>query len=126
MVRAGAWGLQWQPGSALACRLPTCHGPNFTHPLCFLNQHLLLADNYEATCAFTDFANWLIPGRVMLGRYPFVEPSRCRSRDVGEEQLRQLLSAGITAFVSLQVGRAVLGCDGSTLRQQWHRALRQR
>ena len=39
----------------------------------------------------------------MLGRYPFVEPSRCRSRDVGEEQLRQLLAAGITVFVSLQV-----------------------
>lgn len=64
------------------------------------------AENYEETCAFTDFANWLIPGRLMLGRYPFVEPSRCRSRDVGEEQLRQLLAAGITVFVSLQVGTA--------------------
>lgn len=65
---------------------------------------MLPAEDYEANCAFTDFANWLIPGRVMLGRYPFVEPSRCRSRDVGEEQLRQLLNAGITVFVSLQVG----------------------
>lgn len=62
------------------------------------------ADGYESACAFTDFANWLIPGRVMLGRYPFVEPSRCRSREVGEEQLRQLIAAGVTTFISLQVG----------------------
>lgn len=61
------------------------------------------SDGYESACAFTDFANWLIPGRVMLGRYPFVEPSRCRSRDVGEEQLRQLIAAGVTTFISLQV-----------------------
>lgn len=61
------------------------------------------AAGYEAACAFADFANWLIPGRVMLGRYPFVEPSRCRSRDVGEEQLRRLLVAGVTTFVCLQV-----------------------
>lgn len=40
----------------------------------------------------------------MLGRYPFVEPSRCRSREVGEEQLRQLIAAGVTTFISLQVG----------------------
>lgn len=38
----------------------------------------------------------------MLGRYPFVEPSRCRSREVGEEQLRQLIAAGVTTFISLQ------------------------
>lgn len=39
----------------------------------------------------------------MLGRYPFVEPSKCRSRDLGEDQLRQLVATGITAFVCLQV-----------------------
>lgn len=61
-----------------------------------------LDESYESACAFTDFGNWLIPGRLMLGRYPFVEPSRCRSRDVGEEQLRQLVKAGVTTFVCLQ------------------------
>lgn len=40
----------------------------------------------------------------MLGRYPHVEPSRCATRDQGEVQLRQILEAGITTFVSLQVG----------------------
>ena len=45
----------------------------------------------------------------MLGRYPFVEPSRCRSRDVGEEQLRRLLKAGVTTFVCLQVGGLARG-----------------
>jgi hypothetical protein len=39
----------------------------------------------------------------MLGRYPYVEPSRCRSYDVGEAQLTALLEAGITTFVCLQV-----------------------
>ena len=36
----------------------------------------------EAECdtahAFSSFANWIIPGKVLLGRYPYVEPSRCR------------------------------------------------
>jgi alanine transaminase len=45
----------------------------------------------------------------MLGRYPFIEPSRCRSRTVGEQQLEQILSAGITTFVSLQVGARCAG-----------------
>ncbi|KAL4423893.1 hypothetical protein ABPG75_001194 [Micractinium tetrahymenae] len=84
--------------SAIAEAAATALAPQAT----VLPQLPPLDDGYESACAFTDFANWLIPGRVMLGRYPFVEPSRCRSRDVGEEQLRQLLAAGITTFVSLQ------------------------
>ena len=80
-----------------------CTSQSFTNPTT-LSTPWLPADSYEATCAFTDFGNWLVPGRLMLGRYPFVEPSRCRSRDLGEDQLRQLLRAGITAFVCLQVG----------------------
>ena len=60
------------------------------------------AGQYEEATAFTDFANWLIPGRVMLGRYPFVEPSRCRSRTEGEAMIRQLIAAGTTTFVCLQ------------------------
>lgn len=32
--------------------------------------------NYEDTCAFSDYANWLLPGALMVGRYPYVEPSR--------------------------------------------------
>ncbi|PSC73500.1 MAP kinase phosphatase 6 isoform B [Micractinium conductrix] len=61
-----------------------------------------LDDNYEATCSFTDVGNWLIPGRLMAGRYPFVEPGRCRSHEVGEAQLRELVQAGLTTFVCLQ------------------------
>lgn len=34
------------------------------------------AENYEVAHAFTAYSNWLIRGRLMLGRYPFVEPSR--------------------------------------------------
>ncbi len=31
-----------------------------------------------AAHTFSQFANWIIPGKVLLGRYPYVEPSRCR------------------------------------------------
>ena len=43
-------------------------------------------------------------------RYPFVEPSMCHSRDQGEQQLNDILSAGISTFVCLQV-RGVLSPD---------------
>lgn len=61
-----------------------------------------LDDGYEATVAFTEYANWLIPGSLMTGRYPFVEPSRCTKRSDGEAMLEMLISSGIKTFVSLQ------------------------
>lgn len=33
---------------------------------------------YDAAHSLSPFANWIIPGKVLLGRYPYVEPSRCR------------------------------------------------
>lgn len=62
------------------------------------------ADDYASVHKFAAFGNWIVPGHVMLGRYPFVEPSRCTTRAIGEAQLEQILGAGITTFVSLQVG----------------------
>ncbi len=41
------------------------------------------ADEYEAKHAFSAFANWVIPGRLMVGRYPYVEGSRCRCSFLG-------------------------------------------
>lgn len=63
---------------------------------------LQLDGDYEQNHTFTDYANWLIPGHLLLGRYPFCEPSRCKTRDHGEIQLKQLLDAGVTTFVCLQ------------------------
>ncbi len=93
------------------------------------------ADEYEAKHAFSAFANWVIPGRLMVGRYPYVEGSRCRcscmairvsstnvhsamhacmrativlccsSREQGEAQLKQLLETGLTTFICLQARR---------------------
>ncbi|GMH42345.1 hypothetical protein BSKO_10264 [Bryopsis sp. KO-2023] len=57
---------------------------------------------FDSTYAFASYSNWLVPGRIMLGRYPFIEPSRCRTREMGEAQLRQILEAGIGTFVCLQ------------------------
>lgn len=39
----------------------------------------------------------------MVGRYPYVEPSRCTDREVGEEQLKDILGrGGARRFVCLQ------------------------
>jgi hypothetical protein len=61
------------------------------------------ADDYASVHKFANFANWIVPGHVMLGRYPFMEPSRCTTREIGVQQLEQILAAGTTTFVSLQV-----------------------
>ncbi len=58
---------------------------------------------YEAQHTFSNFANWIVPGHVMLGRYPFMAPDFCAARDEGERQIAQILEADITTFVSLQV-----------------------
>eukprot|EP00889_Picochlorum_renovo_P003306 jgi/Picre1/30336/NNA_005700.t1 len=61
-----------------------------------------LGDDYHSTMGFSESANWLIPGVLMAGRYPFVEPSRCTKRADGEAMLEQLLMSGIKTFISLQ------------------------
>ena len=37
----------------------------------------LAAGTYQENTKFAPYANWLIPGHLMVGRYPYVEPSRC-------------------------------------------------
>jgi hypothetical protein len=71
-----------------------------------INWWFFIAGDYEQLHTFGDFANWLIPGAVMLGRYPYCEPSRCNSHEKGEQQLQKILEAGITTFISLQVLRS--------------------
>ena len=53
-------------------------------------------------CTFTPYANWLLPGSLMLGRYPFIEPNRCPTREQGEAQLDTIIRAGVTTFYCLQ------------------------
>lgn len=84
---------------------------NLSHPI-HLSQHnyhhhiatttSLLTASYESTCAFSSYANWIIPGTVLLGRYPYVEPSRCLIRDQGIQQLEEIIDAGINTFICLQ------------------------
>jgi hypothetical protein len=73
--------------------------PNTPHPTPPPNPS---PAGYEAACAFASYANWLIPGRLLVGRYPYVEPSRCASYDQGEAQLDDIMAAGVHVFVSLQ------------------------
>ncbi|KAG7673729.1 hypothetical protein NADE_004582 [Nannochloris sp. 'desiccata'] len=58
--------------------------------------------SYEAACSFSSYANWLIPGYVMLGRYPYVEPSRCHTRNEGDIQIEAIMREGVSTFVCLQ------------------------
>ncbi len=53
-----------------------CCASNIVQPV--LTYHMALyADQYQDKVKFTPYANWLIPGHLMVGRYPYVEPSRC-------------------------------------------------
>jgi len=61
-----------------------------------------LNDDYERCATFGDFANWLLPGSVMVGRYPYCEKSRCTSKAKGELQLTKIIETGISTFVCLQ------------------------
>ena len=60
-------------------------------------------DSYPQTHSFSDVAHWIVPGALMVGRYPYVEPSRCSNREVGEEQMKDILErGGVRKFVCLQ------------------------
>ncbi|KAG1667516.1 hypothetical protein FOA52_013706 [Chlamydomonas sp. UWO 241] len=60
-----------------------------------------LDDTFEATHTFTEFANWVVPGAIMQGQYPFIAPKLCETRQKGEERIAIILEAGIDTFVSL-------------------------
>ncbi|CAE6972203.1 unnamed protein product [Symbiodinium sp. CCMP2592] len=51
---------------------------------------------------FSEHANWLLPGHLMIGRYPYLNPVYCTSQREAVEQLHGLLKVGITTFVCLQ------------------------
>jgi hypothetical protein len=95
--RSGLW-----PAALVSfwIREQSCHKLVAVH----LQRTTTAADDFERAHTVGDFANWLVPGSLMLGRYPYCEPSRCTSHAKGETQLQKVLEAGITTFVSLQVG----------------------
>jgi len=51
---------------------------------------------------FSDTASWVVPGAVLLGRYPGSCPSRPITHDAQAELVMSLRRAGITTFVCLQ------------------------
>uniref|UniRef100_A0A7R9VHW3 Tyrosine specific protein phosphatases domain-containing protein n=1 Tax=Chlamydomonas euryale TaxID=1486919 RepID=A0A7R9VHW3_9CHLO len=60
-----------------------------------------LDDTYEREHTFSKYANWVVPGMLMQGQYPFVAPEVCSSRDEGVQRIREILEAGVSTFVSL-------------------------
>ncbi|KAI8471555.1 MAG: MAP kinase phosphatase 6 [Monoraphidium minutum] len=75
---------------------------------------------YEAAAAFSAYASWLVPGALLLGRYPFVAPPHCARHEQGEAQIEAILSAGPHVFVSLEAelppqGRMPIGGQGGVM-----------
>eukprot|EP01026_Neomeris_dumetosa_P067583 TRINITY_DN65923_c0_g1_i6.p2 TRINITY_DN65923_c0_g1~~TRINITY_DN65923_c0_g1_i6.p2 ORF type:complete len:273 (-),score=14.03 TRINITY_DN65923_c0_g1_i6:309-1127(-) len=60
-----------------------------------------LDDKYEQTVRVSHFANWVMPGRMMLGRYPYFDSVSCTSHEQGEEYLKTILQNGVDTFVCL-------------------------
>ena len=75
-------------------------------------EEYLGAEGDFSDLRFTRFANWLVPGSVMLGRYPYVEPGRCQSTAVGDEQVSSCQEGRV------RFGR-VVSTDGHTSSLKW-------
>lgn len=66
---------------------------------------LYSSQEYEAMHSFSHYSNWVIPGHLMVGRYPYIEPGlryQCDTHEKGVAQLKTILSTGIRTFVCLQ------------------------
>ena len=64
--------------------------------------HSLSEPTLASLHSFSSTANWLIPKRVMCGRYPGSCPSRPTSASVVRERLAAIRAAGMSTFVCLQ------------------------
>merc|ERR1712130_405966 len=65
------------------------------------NSLLPLEDRmFVESHTFSSTANWLVPGAILVGRYPFVQKGV--EAAAGEADLRKIIDAGVTIFVSLQ------------------------
>jgi len=61
---------------------------------------------FESEHCFSRFANWVLPGRLMAGRYPYIEPGHdgeSNTHGKGIMRLQNILSTGIRTIVCLQV-----------------------
>lgn len=65
-----------------------------------LPELLEVDGDFPARHTFSGYANWLVPGYVMVGQYPYMHGKECKSHGEGEARLEQILQAGVTVFVS--------------------------
>ena len=75
--------------------LPFCHAALILPPLSTTAER-------ERLHAFSPTANWLVPGRVLCGRYPGSCPSRPIDSTAQRDRLSTLREHGIDTFVCLQ------------------------
>ncbi|CAJ1377172.1 unnamed protein product [Effrenium voratum] len=66
-------------------------------------MNLRMAFSALSPSAFSRHANWLVPGQLMVGRYPYVNPVYCDQLEEAEAHLAALLEeAKVSTFVCLQ------------------------
>mmetsp|Transcript_47967 Transcript_47967/g.153712 ORF Transcript_47967/g.153712 Transcript_47967/m.153712 type:complete len:226 (+) Transcript_47967:272-949(+) len=71
-------------------------------PLFWIGLNETCAPDVMEKHRFAQYAHWVVPGLVMAGRYPYVEPSRCLDKTVAQAQLEEIVGAGMDTFVCLQ------------------------
>lgn len=95
----------WGTFGVRGIRVKTCKATKLETAFPVLSP-LTDCTGYEETHAFSRFSNWVLPGQVMVGRYPYIEPGsqrRCDNHETGMDQLEQIMDAQIQTFVCLQV-----------------------
>jgi hypothetical protein len=67
-----------------------------------ITLHAHADPDFEQQHMFKTWCNWVLPGFLAVGQYPFIDPHHTCTRDQGEARLKDALSAGLATFVCLQ------------------------
>eukprot|EP01025_Chloroclados_australasicus_P014526 TRINITY_DN167_c0_g3_i1.p1 TRINITY_DN167_c0_g3~~TRINITY_DN167_c0_g3_i1.p1 ORF type:complete len:295 (+),score=13.62 TRINITY_DN167_c0_g3_i1:45-887(+) len=60
-----------------------------------------LDDTYESAVRSTSFCNWVLPGHLMIGQYPYTNTEYTATHEEGEKKLQQVIEQGVNTFVCL-------------------------
>ena len=97
----------WTSGLRLRRRLYVrrawaCDGPGGRPSSSLPGREHCRGDPVQSVFRVSSTANWLVPGSVMLGRYPGQEPSRVGTEEGARQNLGAIVGAGVDVFVCLQ------------------------
>jgi hypothetical protein len=76
----------------------------------------------QSAYAFSAYANWIIPGKLLIGRYPGIDPTQCLTLGCAEAKLRELIGrGGVCTWVSMQRETPPQASAIHGRRHQYHR-----